>query len=1325
MAVYKPTYCYPYLEAVDLAIPDGEKYFTCQIDTSNIGITGYRVELYDEENNLVFPNESNRNKISPLSEIPDLGDTMGLNSSELRFPFIQQWNRDSKIYSSYNAIYCTVTGYVNYYQQKSGSVPNLFTAIGPLVSGLSSGQTSLTDDEKKAYVGYFVKRTQNTTDYYLRITEDNYTSVQTMNNGGETAFALPAVVNEQLYVPTNPQNTNTPFQVDNSYIFVGDTILLDDYTEQVDWANTGGSGISSVNGFYVVTERGLQFQKGFSSNTVIYVKGGETNASKILKLDNGNIIATTDSVWCDVTGSPLNLSNEGKTYKWQITLYSGEKGMKREADAYASYVSYDDLADNEFDTFLTSGTILGSTVDRIQGPISDKIYAKQWLQLLNAEGEQIGQRTLIDSYSQSLGHIYPATGSLRSFTNDNLYSDTADQSSIATQFEIYKYSNNPDNLVGQEKIEHSINFSMMSNGAAWDGNYQYVVEGYENISKFNNACGTVYPQLCQFDANGQALYVGQQVLIWNITIVDQDLTAEGFIPINNTYYRHTGATTEAFEQGQVYLCVISYGEHETVNYVPYTNSQNPVTGIFTISYVPPVEGEIEQIGVQELVWPRRILPYYASKYNYEEEDGHFIYRLRIRSSVLLPDTASDIKLRTGDDSSSIELTSTNTLIGTSTLDTTYYGTTYRVVNNYYARVEGNSLYLTTEGVVNCETRPDTLFVPIEFGAPMRATVSYMYLAASPPKFVFDMIYSYRKVSAYIGKVFFINSGPFAGRNIISEASAGSTNDVVELGVPIVFKQEEPLEIYPTATVPTSKTRGEIYKNNVDRASNVGTVYVSPFAGLSAGARLYVADGSVIQATNVDTVSWSVTYEASEGAVAYSSIEPLKYEIRTNFKASDELPFYAYDTPQAIMWSEEALEVKDNSGHTFLLEFEGRILTVSVGASSNVHNRFVKVAGQYLQSQNVSWTNYRWLLVDQNGDVIQDTGKKYGGSIQTIFYGLQGPTIEEVEAGTAEPTVYYIILMIEDELNNSLITAMKINVSLDLANLAANFNGVFDCKTHSVELEIVPHSNSRNDQKVYSIYKKEDVEGITYYSPVAINIRVDAAEGKAVVRDFNVATGHKYKYIVYAAVSTDGGSVSTVQSTAAKELSETISPDWDCWSLTELVPTTITTESPAIKKAYTADTRNVWLFKYDVESGEQTQNISKTEQKTLGQFPRFAHGRQNNISSSVSCYLGSEIINLGCLPENEKIPYAQGYVERLPWKANLTTNQKVAMLQEWRKIVASKNPKLIKDRKGQAFIVQVTSGSNKPTDNIGYQPDKINFSWTQIASLDDTIITGNK
>ena len=1171
MAVYKPTYCYPYLEAVDLAIPDGEKYFTCQIDTSNNKITGYRVELYNENNEKVF--SSNEGKISPLSELNDMGNTLGLNGSELRFPFVQHW--DSKIYPSYNAIYFKATNYVDYYQKVNESV------------NLAGAQIK---------------------DGYL-----------TDRNG-------------------------VPIFIDGSLLFVGDVFIL-------------------VNRLYKVTLSETAVTEGLSldANAIVYVKGGDTNAGAILSYNGSEFVDASGSAWCDIAGNPLTISNNGKTYKWQITLYSGEKGATRITGINsAAEISYDDLADNEFNTFLTSGTILGSTVDRIQGPVSEKIYAKQWLQLLNAEGKQIGQRTLIDSYSQSLGYIYPATGSLRSFTNNNLYSDAADQSSVATQFEIYKYSNNPDNLVGQEKVEHSINFPLTDNGATYNnGSYQYVVEGYQNIADFNQACGSRYPQLCQINERGQAIYNGQQVLIWN---------APG-------------------------------------------GSQNSLTGLFTISYSQGESTpEVPEPQELEVTWPFGVVTIGGALG--KPVSSGYLYSGSLVKEIALPTNGSGYKI------DNIELSASNTEIRhreeTAALS-------YCV---YYARVVNNTLILTSSvsrTFLNLQTQDVNLTIPRQIG-----TLNYVASPpAVPPKFVFDMIYGYRKVSAYIGKVFFINSGPFAGTNIISEASAGSTNEVVERGAPIVFKQEEPLDIYPTAAVPASKTRGKIYKNNIDRDNNVGTVYVSPFVGLSTGARLYVTDGSIIQATNVDTTSWSVTYNTSEGAVAYSSIEPLKYEIRTNFKASDELPFYAYDTPQAVMWSEEALEVKDGSGHTFLLEFEGRILTVSVGVSSNVHNRFVKVAGQYLQSQNVSWTNYRWLLVDQNGDVIQDTGKKYGGSIQTIFYGLQGPTIEEVEAGTAEPTVYYIVLMIEDELNNSLITAMKINVSLDLVNLAANFNGVFDCKTHSVELEIVPNSNSQNAQKVYSIYKKEDVEGITYYSPVAINIRVDAAEDKAVVRDFNVATGHKYKYIVYAAVSTDGGSVSTVQSTAAKELPETISPDWDCWSLTELVPTTITTDTPAIKKAYTADTRNVWLFKYDVESGDQTQNISKTEQKTLGQFPRFAHGRQNNISSSVSCYLGSEIINLGCLPESEKIPYAQGYVERLPWKANLTTNQKVAMLQEWRKIVASKNPKLIKDRKGQAFIVQVTSGSNKPTDNIGYQPDKINFSWTQIASLNDTIITGNK
>ena len=112
-----------------------------------------------------------------------------------------------------------------------------------------------------------------------------------------------------------------------------------------------------------------------------------------------------------------------------------------------------------------------------------------------------------------------------------------------------------------------------------------------------------------------------------------------------------------------------------------------------------------------------------------------------------------------------------------------------------------------------------------------------------------------------------------------------------------------------------------------------------------------------------------------------------------------------------------------------------------------------MVGQYLQAQNASWTSYRWLLVDEYGQIIQDTGKQYDGLIETTFYGLNGPKVSDVEAGNAVPTAYYPVLIVEDELGNSLIMGMKIEVSLNPRNLPMEFSGSFDCKTQSVIMKI--------------------------------------------------------------------------------------------------------------------------------------------------------------------------------------------------------------------------------------------------------------------------------
>ena len=71
------------------------------------------------------------------------------------------------------------------------------------------------------------------------------------------------------------------------------------------------------------------------------------------------------------------------------------------------------------------------------------------------------------------------------------------------------------------------------------------------------------------------LVEGNYNILDNIPVINQDLTASGFTPVANTYYRHTGATTDTFTQGVIYLYDTAYhklGESggTTLNKYTYT-----------------------------------------------------------------------------------------------------------------------------------------------------------------------------------------------------------------------------------------------------------------------------------------------------------------------------------------------------------------------------------------------------------------------------------------------------------------------------------------------------------------------------------------------------------------------------------------------------------------------------------------------------------------------------------------------------------------------------------------------------------------------------------
>lgn len=1044
MAVYKPTYCYPYLESVDLTIPDGEKYFTCQIDTSNIKITGYRVELYNENNEKVFPLDEG--KISPLSELNDVDGTLGLNGSELRFPFVQHW--DSKIYPSYNVIYFKATNYVDYYQSES------FDNTDMIIS------------------------------------------------------------NGQLYYAKDGKPTSDPVVVDGSFIFVGDTLLINQK-------------------FYTITLDGLGNETGsLTQSSIVYVKGGDSNAGKILQYKNEALVESSDGAWCDVTGSPLAISNNGKTYKWQITLYSGDRGATRIVGVSGAVeINYSTMSDNEFNTVLTSGTILGSTEDRIQGPMSDKIYAKQWLQLLwNDEQKNTWSKKewlLPEGSSQIEGlyvwtdgdNVYYSNGSnqyvldkktsvwsLQTWTlpesssqlNGNyVWTDGNDiyYSNGSAQYVLFKGTStwSKKEWSGLENFEGKNIWTdgddiYYSNGAT-DGQYvlnkatstwsrkiwlnyrgiggPYVWIDGENVYYSN---GTIHYILNKVTSGwetksweGLPVFYGDKIWTDGSNIYYSDNTNQYILDKNSSTWE-----SKKWEELSNFFAQEIWTDGNNF-YYSNGSSQFQLTFVYsqigTRTYIEsysqslgciyPISGDSRGFDNSDLYETKRVKVGVTEReigpathfavYKYSNDPNSITSQNSVDQSVNFVLTAQGMTYQAG--SYSYEISGrdkieafNNYCKGLNTTPLCDYN--YNEDNDTYEALHaGESVLIWNKE--NSQSNPLTGYFTINF------STSNGDDGKKIPKFVFDMVYAYRKVSSYIGKVFFVKSGSFANQNIISKAEATGENDVVSLGYPITFGEEEPLEIYPNGA---DKFHGKIFKNSV------GTVYVSPFVGLQAGARFYVSDGTVIKAKTVNTTTWAVTYDAVAPASTstYSSINPLKYEIRTNFKSSDETPFYAYDTPRLVPWSEQALSVVGTNGYEFLLEFLGQILTVPTVFSSEIHARYVHVTGQYLQAQNVSWTSYRWLLVDEYGQVIQDTGKQYDGLIETTFYGLNGPTVNDVEAGNAVPTTYYPVLIVEDELGNSLIMGMEIEVSLNPRNLPMEFSGGFDCKTQSVIMKITDY-----------------------------------------------------------------------------------------------------------------------------------------------------------------------------------------------------------------------------------------------------------------------------
>lgn len=138
----------------------------------------------------------------------------------------------------------------------------------------------------------------------------------------------------------------------------------------------------------------------------------------------------------DKDGPLLRNNYPYQPYKWQITLAQGQ----------ITNGAFNQLPTNNdaYDMTVVSGTIIGSTKDRIQSKLSEEIYADYFIQLyVKDKTTTVGERVLIESYDHTYGYLYPQKGEF-----------TDDQIKTASYFQIFKNTNNKEYIKTNRIVDY-------------------------------------------------------------------------------------------------------------------------------------------------------------------------------------------------------------------------------------------------------------------------------------------------------------------------------------------------------------------------------------------------------------------------------------------------------------------------------------------------------------------------------------------------------------------------------------------------------------------------------------------------------------------------------------------------------------------------------------------------------------------------------------------------------------------------------------------------------------------------------------------------------
>lgn len=638
-----------------------------------------------------------------------------------------------------------------------------------------------------------------------------------------------------------------------------------------------------------------------------------------------------------------------------------------------------------------------------------------------------------------------------------------------------------------------------------------------------------------------------------------------------------------------------------------------------------------------------------------------------------------------------------------------------------------------------------------------------------------------------------DSPVFYGQNIqleqvLSEMSGGAINST-----PINYILEKPIEIYPDMDTTGNflrRTTGLVFNNILDVSSETKTMYIRPFDGIQKNMIWRQTDvnyplNKYYKITDVNTDYWYVQYTDlydQQSSTKLSTtpdfvIDKTKYEIRSSFLDGDIIPFNFYAKP-TIDWDTYIDEAGIILGGKFSYsqqpflswkQFQGfvkngmiaptegdpgvpiRQLSTNVFYSGNtwiqspnydliyrIYQKMIKykvsqttinnkklhvrttsritleMAEQTTMTLNVKYASGQSGVLTMNFkdgfstryfyNVILDQDMmgyscdfEFGGAtvntIESVSFGVDNFTLTQGSSSATPNSKHYIAHSLrfygnDGGIYDSEFHALPYSSPQNRLEKSATFG--FDCDRCAVKIDL-PKKTGGN---FYSyIFKRE----VGKDNPFELINRIKGEKTTNSIPqntfyDYSVANGHTYEYITIIANSYSANYYS---------YSGLITPRFDYWTLNDF----------EINDDGTLSIGETWKLRYNADPGAVTQNIIKTKFDNLSQYPTYSYGLTNYASGSMSCLLGREVM----VATNTGARMGDWYVERLSDSSafrNLTSNEAISMEKLWRALVHSGHKKLLRDIKGNMWVVQIVSSDVQNQDGYNGSPAMLNFDWEE-------------